>query len=257
MRRALILMAVALTTTAAEPLDVEVRNDRVWLESRAAPRAAALTALANAAEFELKMNAEFAEPITVRLQDVPMTVAIQRLTRPHSSVVLHENASDGTPRIARVSVYQRTQAAAAPRAQRRAASGNRRSGARGNGANRIEELAQVLRTSSDSRAQRRAITELRRLGGESAVVALSSALESPDKKIRSYTVAVLGQIGSPGAVSLLGQVATSDEDPDVRIRAVVALARQHGEQARQAVEVASGDPNQRVREAAQSRLDAW
>ena len=68
---------------------------------------------------------------------------------------------------------------------------------------------------------------------------------------------MLGQIGSPDAVSLLGQVATSDEDPDVRIRAVVALARQHGEQARQAVEVASGDPNQRVREAAQSRLEAW
>ena len=261
MRAVLILMMmIALATTAAEPLELEVHNDRVWMESRAATRADALSALAEAAGFELKMNSDFREPITMRMQDVPVAVAIQRLTRPHSSVVTHEQDADGKRRIARVSVYRRTYVEPARAAKRSSSRAGRPSRSRASGVadpQRVEELAQILRSDTDARSQRQAITELRRIGGEAAVMALSPALESPNKGIRSYTVAILGQIGSQGAVTLLGQVATGDDDPDVRIRAVVALSRQHGEQARQAVEAASGDPNQRVREAAQSRLDAW
>ena len=116
----------------------------------------------------------------------------------------------------------------------------------------------MLTGNTTTREQRQAITELRSIGGELAVPALGAALELPDKSVRSYAVAVLGQIGSAQAVEALGAAALADEEADVRIRAVIALARQHGDPAREFVQaVAERDEEERVRQTAEARLRAW
>ena len=259
--RGLLLLTalMALAGTACAAVLVQILDGNVTIDTGDASRADALKALAEAAGFTLEMNAEFTEPVWLRLNEVPLAVAVQRLTRPHSSVVLHAETDDGRHRIATVKVYRRIQGQAPTASGERRASVRTRDTTEGRAQDtqRLSELADILEDDSDRRAQRRAIAELRSVGGEVAVRGLIPALQSNDRSIRSYAVAVLGQLGSQSAVGLLGQVATEDEDPDVRIRAIIALSRQHSEQARQIVEIASGDDEQRVRDAARARLDAW
>jgi HEAT repeat protein len=257
-RLVLVLLALLHAAAGAQPiLQVEVRAGQVFMDVRDRSLADVLEALAQAGDFDLKLNHEFDEPVSLRLQGLPMERAVRRLLRRHSSVVLYAPGNGGRPRIKEIRVYRRNEGKPPARPAAARARPARNADAPADPA-RVAELAAILSGDTTTREQRQAITELRSMGGDVAVPALSVALELPDKSVRSYAVAVLGQIGSVQAVEILGAAAIGDEEPDVRIRAVIALARQHGEQAREFVEaVAARDAEDRVRQTADARLRAW
>jgi len=83
---------------------------------------------------------------------------------------------------------------------------------------------------SDIRVRREIVSALEKIGGEEACDLLILMADDTDKEIRDCAVIALGLVGTPDVVPLL--VDTARSNPSVAVRAVTALGRIGGEEAR-------------------------
>jgi HEAT repeat protein len=116
-----------------------------------------------------------------------------------------------------------------------------------------EAVAALLRLSSDRRLRDRVIAQISRLG-PSHLRWIAAGLSSPQLETRRSVVEALGRMKHPEASEIIGK-ALDDDRPEVRLEAVRAL-RRLGSLAveRKLLQIAHGDPDPGVREAAGEAL---
>jgi HEAT repeat protein len=116
-----------------------------------------------------------------------------------------------------------------------------------------EAIAALLRLSSDRRLRDNVIAQIGRLG-PSHLRWIAAGLSSPQLETRRSVVEALGRMKHPEASEIIGK-ALDDDRPEVRLEAVRAL-RRLGSLAveRKLLQIAHGDPDPGVREAAQQAL---
>jgi HEAT repeat protein len=116
-----------------------------------------------------------------------------------------------------------------------------------------EAIAALLRLSSDRRLRERVIAQISRLG-PSHLRWIAAGLSSPQLETRRSVVEALGRMKHPEASEIIGK-ALDDDRPEVRLEAVRAL-RRLGSLAveRKLLQIAHGDPDPGVREAAGQAL---
>ncbi len=103
---------------------------------------------------------------------------------------------------------------------------------------------------ADDYARQDAVKGLGALNADEVIVPLSLALADDDANVRLEAVSALANVGSDQATAALAAAALSDGDSSVREEAVYALGEIGGETGMQVLEQALMDPDNRVREAA-------
>lgn len=121
----------------------------------------------------------------------------------------------------------------------------------------VATLARVLSGDPDATIRRMSATALGNIGGEDAAGALAAALGDGDRSVRVRAIRGLRIVKGNDAAALLGEIATGDKDPEVRRTTVHFLGALDSEDARSALEIALGDPDAKVRDAATQALAAW
>ena len=117
--------------------------------------------------------------------------------------------------------------------------------------------AGILFNNLDRSTREQAITELKRIGSDDAVVAIATVLGDDDAQLRRHAVESLDNMDNDRAVPLLGQALIGDKDPSVRLEAVRFFASQRNEVSRGFLNTALKDRDQRVRELAKQALAVY
>jgi HEAT repeat protein len=118
----------------------------------------------------------------------------------------------------------------------------------------IEVLAALLAHDPDPTVRRIAATALGNIGGEAVVPAFEAALTDRDVEVRIQAMRGLHVINGESAAAMLGELALGDTDPGLRRQAIHLLATLRSDEARSTIELASSDPDDTVRQAAEEVL---
>jgi hypothetical protein len=114
--------------------------------------------------------------------------------------------------------------------------------------------ADQLINNADRSSREQAITELQRIGSDTAVAAIATVLGDDDVQLRRHAVESLGRVANGNAVQLLGQALLGDKDPSVRLSAVRSFANQNNEVARAFLNTALRDKDKQVQALARQAL---
>ena len=114
--------------------------------------------------------------------------------------------------------------------------------------------ADQLINNADRPSREQAITELQRIGSDTAVAAIATVLGDNDVQLRRHAVESLGRTDNGNAVQLLGQALLGDKDPSVRLSAIRSFANQNSEVARAFLNTALQDKDARVQALARQEL---
>jgi hypothetical protein len=114
--------------------------------------------------------------------------------------------------------------------------------------------ADQLIKNADRSSREQAITELQRIGSDTAVAAIATALGDDDVQLRRHAVESLGRVDNGNAVQLLGQALLGDKDPSVRLSAVRFFANQNSEVSRAFLNTALKDKDKQVQALARQAL---
>jgi hypothetical protein len=106
----------------------------------------------------------------------------------------------------------------------------------------------------DRSSREQAITELQRIGSDTAVAVIATVLGDIDAKLRCHAVESLGRVDNNYAVPLLGQALLGDKDPTVRLSAVRSFANQNNEVSRAFLNTALQDKDAQVQALARQAL---
>ena len=249
-------------------IELDVRADRVILQTRNAPLSAVLRAIGERAGFETILIGDLSIPVTVSLVDMPVEEALERLLHDVNRVIFYARSADGREEraIARLWVSGTRGASngvsadalepATPNDLRNAEAVSKRANdllrlARAGGSDKvIETLDRALQDEEDAFVRSRAATALGALADERAVPALERALGDEDSGVRSQASHALGSIGGERATMTLGEVLLDGADRRERIFAAWALGSIDTALAQSFRVTAVDDPDALVRAAA-------
>jgi hypothetical protein len=172
-----------------------------------------LRAIGAAGEFEVVLRGAFAMPVRDSFADRPLEEAIRGLAHGHSVIVLREgpDPASGATELAEIRVTENPDLAASEDAVPVA-----------------DEGAPEDRAADDPLTEREAFRLAN--GGvppptrESVLIELSD----PDQALRVAAVPKVGSLGPGAALDILAGVFSNEDDPLVRSRAVAALIRLEG-----------------------------
>ena len=114
--------------------------------------------------------------------------------------------------------------------------------------------ADRLINNSDRPSREQAITELERIGSDTAVAAIATVLGDNDAQLRRHAVESLGRTDNENAVQLLGQALLGDKDLSVRLSAVRSFANLNDEVSRAFLNTALKDKDAQVQSLARQAL---
>jgi len=114
--------------------------------------------------------------------------------------------------------------------------------------------ADRLIKSADRSSREQAITELQRIGSDTAVAAIATVLGDDDSQLRHHAVESLAMTDNDNAVLLIGQTLIGDRDPSVRLAAVRFFAAQNSEVSRAFLNTALKDKDPQVQSLARQAL---
>jgi hypothetical protein len=106
----------------------------------------------------------------------------------------------------------------------------------------------------DRSSREQAITELQRIGSDTALAAIATVLGDEDVQLRRHAVESLARTDNDNAVQLIGQALIGDRDPSVRLAAVRFFAAQHSEVSRAFLNTALKDKDAQVHSLARQAL---
>jgi hypothetical protein len=118
----------------------------------------------------------------------------------------------------------------------------------------IAVLGALLAHDPDPIVRRITATALGNIGGEAVVPAFEAALADGDVEVRIQAARGLHVISGEAAAAALGELALGDADPGLRRQAIHLLATLRSDEARSTIELASSDPDDTVRQAAEEAL---
>jgi HEAT repeat protein len=257
--------------SSATSVEIRVEGGLVSVEARDAPVAGVIRAIGEQGGFETIVVGDVNRSVSASFADVPLRNALARLLGDTNHVVVHDTGhaivrlwllgSGGTvtslapanpPMTVRVptvagevrpqdetvarslAVLQLTRSGAAPAV--------------------LEALGRALLEDADALVRTRAAMALGSLGDERALPVLQPALADENGSVRTQVIQALGLIGGEPATRVLGDILLQGGNSSERIVASRGLARQDTELARQYLDTAANDPDQRVRAAAERAL---
>lgn len=238
------LAATSQSEGTSSRVDVSVERGRLTVEARNVPLAKVLKAIAERADFRMRIKGDLNVPVTVNLTDVPLVAGIRRVVGRNSLIMTHgpDRAGSKPGQVASVLV-SRGQTSFVPRpiaanttfrldgvygstagADRVTRLRAIRSLAQQGDGRAIARLQQVVILERDPVLRRMAIMSLGRIGGDPAVPPLAAVLGDPDMGARMQAVRALGRVGNAAALEALAP-ALSDKEPNVRLQVIKMFGR--------------------------------
>ena len=219
-------------------LSVTVTSSRLNLTARDARLGDVLLAIGQQSGVKLVLGGSLDTPITETLVNVPLDVAIQRLSRWHAVVLIYEgpDRSVGAPALIEAwvtgphpSISTPMPAAAGPAHRDPTPNTRAATAAAPRLSEESERWTRTLIAFKDANAETRTqqIDDLVKAHGEQAIVAAlrEVATRDPAPRARRSAVRVLASIEGPGARAAL-EATLNDSNPGVRSEARAALRRQ-------------------------------
>ena len=273
---------------AAAELAVEIADGRLSVRVGGMPLDQVLEAVAAQSEIAITVRGDAGTVRPQAFADLPVEAAIRRLAGDRGLLMLFAPAGDGgmPGRLRQVRVYgdlpsddtradpplvrtfgtpprQRPPAAPSPPLpayEELATKGKSerlmaiRALARNKDEAAVAMLGALLAQDADGMVRRIAATALGNVGGKSAAAALEAALADPQVEVRIQAMRGLLAIDGKAAAAPLGELALGDADPALRRQAVDLLATLRSDEARSTIRLASSDPDEAVRAAAEEAL---
>ncbi len=281
----------------AAAIEVSIQAGMLTLRASNAPLAEVLNAIGEHAGMEIVLKGDLSNPITQSFSGMALDQGLQRLLDGANFVMIYGSVHDeGSPRpLVELRVYggvageiattgeSAEELAEGAAAARRAVMLGIAPQAEGDmglhedivGLERddrihamrwladlgdtaaVTTLGRFLALDKVSSVRSEAAMALSNIGGEAAVKALELGLGDDNPDVRFQVVDALSGIDGRRTALLLGQVLFSEPDVEIRMTAVLRLGEEHSEAARSFLEAAAEDPDDWVRETANSILGFW
>lgn len=241
------LTSVAAAETGENStLEIELREGLLTLNVDA-PLDQVLRAIGEQGGFAVTLDGNLQSRITSSFSDVPLVAGIRRLTGDQPLVILHESTTSERSGIRELRVYAQKdglQPIAKPTGGPRLSSIDTSPSAL-----KQQILKDIAEGERDERLD--AILNLSVLPEQDALEILTSVItQDSDPDVRVRAVSALAMIGGDDAAATL-QTAIADNDPTVRDRALRALGQNSGSSAIEMLgDVALANPDRRMRRTA-------
>ena len=264
---------------AAKPgaqLSLSLDGGRLSLAARDVPLETVLRAVAIEGGFALKVQRKLRGTYSGSFQNLSLHAAVLRLLRNANAFVIEfgpSGAMSNTRRLRRLTVIGEAIAQDGRSTTMQSngemlggASTARASVARREKIDKIrklsldrspaaaETLSGLLLNDRDGFIRGAAANVLARFRGEGVEAALISALDDRDVSVRRRAIVALGQVRAKGAVNRLIKILRTEWDEESAVLAAKALRGHYSPEILDALAEVSDDPNERIRNAAQSAL---
>jgi hypothetical protein len=258
------MLALPAVPADAGPASVQFADGRVTVEASEGALSDLLHELAQRAGLHLVLTQAPTGAISATFSGVPIEEGVRRLLRGRSFVLVYAadrrlsdirllggEAAEGGYGIARgQSVEEANLGAAAQGASTPAPP----AGIPARSPTPVAELAQIVVEDENAAVRARATAALAVAGGPAGIQALRKALEDNEAMVRVHAVHALSRAERAAAIPTLWKVLANDRDPQVRLAVARALGSIGSPDARLALEVATSDANEDVRDEAQRGL---
>ncbi len=248
------LLLFAGISLAEAALQVELDGDRLTVKAENTPLRDILQAVADAGHFSLRLEAPFADKLTVQIDQKPVLDALDSLLQDQSSLIRYTRKPDGV-RVEEVQVF-----APSPSADRaaRAALGNVSTPSASVAL--AGEAPAAADVAAEASRPQKLVNALDLLTGDQAETGRAMLVDllktDEDPNVRQNALFALSSAPTI-PLSEVAKAATADEDPSVRVVALTVLANRAQDDPRtQGIfqQISQNDDDEQVRQLATAFL---